>query len=169
MNIEPVLPEDMDLNAIFIGRERQLNDFRVYLGNWKRSLETSSTPPLNMPPTPVHKIPGFFVLLHGRGGIGKSMLLNHYHTIALEETNTLLVGNIIDWETAAKNQRELFQIKEREEVDAYKYFHLLASRLAAIALHKNIKEFSAYRAAEQAANKAKKTSVRHLGSTRAKR
>lgn len=27
-----VLPEDIDLNEIFIGRERQLHDFQAFLG-----------------------------------------------------------------------------------------------------------------------------------------
>src|SRR6266568_7031181 len=77
MTGEPILPEDLDLNDIFIGRERQLHEFRNYLESWLRSLPLSSTIPLTLPPSPHMKLQGFFVFLHERGGLGKSTLLKH--------------------------------------------------------------------------------------------
>jgi hypothetical protein len=149
-----VLPEDLDLNEIFIGRERQLNDFRVYLGNWRQLTSTPSLPPLTLPPSPTQRIPGFFVLLHGRGGFGKSTLLAHYHQIASEKRHDLQVSEVVDWETAAHHQRAIFHIKDRENIDFYRYFRLIATRLAA-ALHKQLKDFSAYRRAEHETDKAR--------------
>ncbi|GHO45987.1 tetratricopeptide repeat protein [Ktedonospora formicarum] len=155
MTGEFVLPEDLDLNEIFIGRERQLNDFRFYLERWKRSINLSSVSPLTMPPAPNNKIQSFFVFLYGRGGFGKSTLLRHYREIALEYENELQVGEIVDWEFAAQNRRALFNVTDRENIDAYQYYNLLYKRIAS-ALGKQRREFSNFRKAQQAATGARK-------------
>ncbi len=154
MTNEHVPPEDLDLNEIFIGRERQLNDFRVYLENWKQLPNSSSFLPLTMPPSPNNKIQSFFVLLYGRGGFGKSTLLKRYWEIAREFSHELLVSEIVDWETAIRDRRDLFNITDRENIDSYQYFNLLYKRLAT-ALGKQRREFSEYRAAEHTAEKAR--------------
>ena len=161
MTNEPVLPEDLDLNEIFIGRERQLNDFRVYLESWKHLITTSSFSPLTMPPSPINKIQSFFVLLYGRGGFGKSTLLSRYRQIALENSHGLLVSNIVDWETALQDRRTLFNVTDRENIDAYQYFNLIYTRLAT-ALGKQRKEFSEYRASEREVEKARKKAYEEL-------
>jgi hypothetical protein len=153
---EPVLPEDLDLNEIFIGRERQLNDFRAYLEKWLRSVSISSSAPLTMPPSPNNnRIQGLFILLHGRGGFGKSTLLQHYRQIALEYKQELQIAEIVDWEVAAQDRRTLFNITDRETIDIRQYFNLIYKRLAS-ALGKQRKEFSDYLAAEKAVDKARK-------------
>ncbi|GCE24938.1 hypothetical protein KDA_04220 [Dictyobacter alpinus] len=148
MNNAFVSPEDLDLNEIFIGRERQVNDFIAYLENWQQQIQSTGSSSLTMPPSPNNRIAGFFVLLHGRGGFGKSTLLNHYHDIALEHKNELLVSEILDWEYAIQDRRMLFNVTQRESIDAYQYYNLLYKRLASV-MGKQRKEFTMYRAAEQ--------------------
>ena len=146
--------EDFDLSQIFIGREQQLDLFRVYLERWQRQMPTSSSPS-NIIPSPNHKIQGLVVLLHGRGGFGKSALLKHYYEMALEYGQELNTSTIIDWEFAISDRRALFTPAPGEEVDAFQYFSLLRDQLAN-ALGKRFDEFREYQSAVKEVDEAKK-------------
>src|SRR2546421_477380 len=69
---------DFDLGQIFIGREQQLDLFDLYLNRWKRLMAATpvSGDLVTIAPNPNNKIQGLVVLLYGRGGFGKSTLLN---------------------------------------------------------------------------------------------
>src|SRR6266481_6631166 len=97
-----LLPADFDLGQIFIGREQQLDLFRIYLGHWKHKMLTAPDIQVTAAPSPNNKIQGLVVLLYGRGGFGKSTLLKHYREIALEQDWRLEVSKIIDWEFAVE-------------------------------------------------------------------
>src|SRR5207248_4033523 len=127
---DDLLPIHFDLNQIFIGREEQLDQFSFYLERWRRLAETTTNIPLNTAPSPNEKIRGLVVLLHGRGGFGKSTLLKRYHEIALEYNQELAVSKIVDWEFAAQERRALLNPARGEEVDAPAYFNLLRNQLA---------------------------------------
>src|SRR5258708_2194228 len=104
-----------DFSGIFIAREQQLDQFRWYLTRWKDLMATgSATFPsvdtqLTTAPSPNTPIQGFIVLLYGRGGFGKSTLLNYYHDIARQHDRHLTVSEIIDWEFALNDSnRSIF-------------------------------------------------------------
>jgi hypothetical protein len=92
---EPLLPPNFDWNQIFIGHEQQLEFFRIYLERWQR-LAATHTAQLNTTPSPNDKIPGLVVLLHGRGGFGKTTLLKRYRGIALEYKQVLQISKVVD-------------------------------------------------------------------------
>src|SRR5260221_8057729 len=99
------LLSNFDLSQIFIGREQQLDQFRFYLERWKRLALTPVDTQLTIAPSPNDKIQGLVVLLHGRGGFGKSTLLRCYREMALEYGQELTVGKIVDWEFAAQEKK----------------------------------------------------------------
>src|ERR1700694_676750 len=92
--------QPFDLNNIFIGREQQLDHFKLYLDHWKQLMANAFPvePPVTTSPSPNNKIQGLIVLLYGRGGFGKSTLLKHYYDIVLADNQKFIVGEIVDWE-----------------------------------------------------------------------
>lgn len=149
-----LLPTDVDLNQIFIGREQQLDFFRVYLERWQRQMSATSLP-LNMPPSPNNKLQGLVILLHGRGGFGKTVLLKHFHEIALAYEQELNASTIVDWEFAVAGNRPLFSPAPGEHVDASRYFALLRDQLVH-ALSKRPDDFKEYQSAVKNVDEAKR-------------
>src|SRR5581483_2141795 len=109
---------EFDLNEIFIGRDDQLFQFRNHLGQWLRLAATNSFSEAKFPPSPNNKIQSFVVLLHGRGGFGKSTLLKNYREIAMEYPE-MQVSELIDWEFTGQERLSLFNPAEGEDIDAY--------------------------------------------------
>ena len=150
-------PEDFDLSQIFVGREEQLENFQIRLERWQQQvqgLDATSTQ-LNAPPSPNNRIQGLVVMLYGRGGFGKSTLLDHYRTMALGYDKEFEVAEIIDWASATENKRGFFNPAPGEQVEADKFFNILRDNLA-VALKKDTTEFKEYKAAIEAVNKADK-------------
>ena len=153
---------DFDLSQIFIGRDQQMDSFSLHLNRWKRLMTTAPTPDhmVTIAPNPNNKIQGLIVLLYGRGGFGKSTLLQHYHKMALQQDWHLTVSKIIDWEFAIEYKRGLFNPAPGQQVDASGYFKLLRNWLAH-ALGKDIDEFREYqkavKAVQDASGEAKET------------
>jgi len=158
---DPVLPANFDWNQIFIGREQQLEFFRIYLERWQRQV-TALAIQLNSAPSPNDKIPGLVVLLHGRGGFGKTTLLKRYREIALEYRQNLHISKPVDWEFAAKGHRTLFSLAPGEEVDASQYLALLCNQLAN-ALGKRSEDFREYLSAVKDVEEATKLARGVLG------
>src|SRR6266446_2865845 len=158
-----LLPADFDLGQIFIGREQQLDLFRIYLGHWKHKMLTAPDIQVTAAPSPNNKIQGLVVLLYGRGGFGKSTLLKHYREIALQDSQKCIVSGIVDWEYAIEGKRSLFNPAPGREVDAPEYFRFLCSQLAE-ALKKRPDEFKEYQAAVKAVEEARKQATGVLDS-----
>ncbi len=150
----PILPANFDWNQIFIGREQQLEFFRLYLERWQRQATAPPTQ-LSGPPSPNDKIPGLVVLLHGRGGFGKTTLLKRYREIALDYKRDLSISKLVDWEFAAQGHRALFNPAPGEEIDAPRYFALLYNQLAN-ALGKRPEDFREYLSAVRDGEEATK-------------
>src|SRR6266446_7892914 len=148
-----LLPADLDLGQIFIGREQQLDMFHMYLDRWKTHMPTAPEVLMTTAPSPNNKIQGLVVLLYGRGGFGKSTLLKHYREIALQDSQKCIVSGIVDWEHAIEGKRSLFNPAPDREVDAPEYFRFLCNQLAE-ALKKRPHEFKEYLAAVQAVAEA---------------
>ena len=148
-------PVDVDLSQIFIGREQQLDQFRYYLERWMKLAAASSATPLAIVPSLNDKIQGMVVLVHGRGGFGKTMLLKHYYDMALEYEQVLGVGKIVDWEFAARDRQSIFHPAPGENVAALEYFRLLRDQLAS-ALGKQPISFKGYQSAVNAILEARK-------------
>ncbi len=148
-------PNEIDLSDIFIGREKQLDQFRSYLERWQRLAATAGIPDLKAPPSPNDKIQGFVALLHGRGGFGKSTLLKRYREIALEYSDNIQVSDLIDWEFAAQERRALFNPAQGEAIDASHYFSFIRDQLA-LALGRPRTDFKEYQVAARAVDDAKK-------------
>ena len=149
--------EPFDLITIFIGREQQLDLFKLYLDRWKQLMANASPiePSVTTSPSPNNKIQGLIVLLYGRGGFGKSTLLKHYRDIVLADNQKFIVGEIVDWEFAIEGRRSVFNPVLGQEIDAAEYFRLLCSKLA-VALNKHADDFKEYQAAVKAVEEAKK-------------
>lgn len=150
----PPFPDEVDLSEIFIGREQQLDQFRFYLERWQRLIASAPISDPKAPPSPNDKIAGF-VVLHGRGGFGKSTLLKRYREIALEYSSEIQVGDLIDWEFAAQERRALFNPAQGESIDASQYFGFMRDQLA-LALGRQRTDFKEYQAAGKAVDEAKK-------------
>jgi tetratricopeptide (TPR) repeat protein len=146
----PTADEDgpFELSKIFIGREQQLDLFDVYLDRWQRLMANASPveSPVTTSPSPNNRIQGLIVLLYGRGGFGKTTLLQRYHTIVSQDNRHFLISKIVDWEFAIEGMRGLFSPSAGQEVDATEYFKMLCDRLA-IALDKKPQAFEEYQAA----------------------
>jgi hypothetical protein len=162
---DDLLSIDFDLEQIFIGREAQLEQFSFYLERWRRFALTTTDVALNTAPSPRDRIRGLVVLLHGRGGFGKSTLLNRYHETALEYYQELKVSKIVDWEFAAQERPTLFNPAPREKVDALAYFNFLRDQLAD-KLNKKIGDFKQYQEATKTVEDARKQVVGVLDSLR---
>jgi len=69
--------EGFDLGRIFIGREQQLDLFKIYLDRWQQRMFNADPDEgiVTTAPSPYNKIEGLVVQLYGRGGFGKSTLL----------------------------------------------------------------------------------------------
>src|SRR6266567_2825259 len=143
--------EPFDLITIFIGREQQLDLFKLYLDRWKQLMANASPiePSVTTSPSPNNKIQGLIVLLYGRGGFGKSTLLKHYRDIVLADNQKFIVGEIVDWEFAIEGRRSVFNPVLGQEIDAAEYFRLLCSKLA-VALNKHADDFKEPQAAVKA-------------------
>ncbi len=156
--------EAFDLSHIFIGREQQLDLFKIYLDRWQHYIFNADPDDtiVTTVPSPNNKIQGLVVLLYGRGGFGKSTLLRRYRDIVLAENQNLLPGQsavtvstIVDWEFAIEGKRGLFNPPAGQEIDAAAYFQALCGHLA-ISLDKNPKEFKEYQSAVRDTEKARK-------------
>src|SRR5438034_7065845 len=135
-----------DLSSIFIGREQQLDLFHLYLDRWQKLMKStlSNTDALmTAAPSPNNKIQGLVVLLYGRGGFGKSTLLNRYYAIAREPERHLIVSKTVDWEFAIEGKRSVFNPAPGQEVDAAEYFRVLCGQLATV-LVKRPDDFKEY-------------------------
>jgi len=150
-----LLPADVDLGQIFIGREQQLELFHIRLEHWKHEMLTAPDIQVTAAPSPNNKLQGLIVLLYGRGGFGKSTLLKHYRQIALEPNQKLIISEIVDCEFAIEGKRGLFNPPPGREVDAPEYFKFLCSQLAA-ALKKRPDDFKEYQTAVNAVEDAQK-------------
>ncbi|HYT35063.1 MAG TPA: hypothetical protein VEL69_08510, partial [Ktedonobacteraceae bacterium] len=135
--------DNIDLSDIFISREQQLAQFRTILQAWKETIvsETPQTP--NDPPSLRNKIRGLVVLIYGRGGFGKTTLLDRYHQLASKQAVWVQKSRIIDWEFAAQDERHIFKCPPGEKVHAIEYFKLLRKCLAE-ALGKRESDFKEY-------------------------
>src|SRR5215472_1947028 len=114
-----LLPADLDLGQIFIGREQQLELFHIRLEHWKHEMLMAPDIQVTAAPSPNNKIQGLLVLLYGRGGFGKSTLLKHYREIALQASQKFIVSEIVDLEYAVEGKRSLFNPGPGREVDAH--------------------------------------------------
>src|SRR2546425_2097414 len=150
-----LLPADFDLGQIFIGREQQLDLFKIYLDRWQQRIFNADPDEgiVTTVPSPNNKIEGLVVLLYGRGGFGKSTLLRRFREIELAENQKLLPGQsvvnvsaIVDWEFAVEGKRGLFNPPAGQEMDAPGYFQALCGQLA-MAFDKSPKTFKEFLAA----------------------
>ncbi len=154
--------EAFDLSYVFIGREQQLDLFKIYLDRWQQHMFAAAPDDsiVTTAPSPNNKIQGLVVLLYGRGGFGKSTLLRRYCGTVLAEKQKLLPGqsavtvsSIVDWEFAIEGKRGIFT--PGQELDAAAYFQAFCGQLA-ISLDKNPKEFKEYQSAVRDTEKARK-------------
>ncbi len=148
---------DFDLSQIFIGREQQMDLFDLYLNRWKRLMSAAQVSDnlVTIAPNPNNKIQGLVVLLYGRGGFGKSTLLERYHEMALEQVWRLEVSKIVDWEFAVEGKRALFNPAPGQQVDASDYFKLLCGQLS-YGLGRRTDEFREYQKAVEAVQYARR-------------
>ncbi|EFH83709.1 hypothetical protein [Ktedonobacter racemifer] len=107
--------EPFDFNQIFIGREQQMAEFGRLLREWKYTLaqEELDAPGAPELPSPRNKLPGLVVMLYGRGGFGKSTLLNRYYGIASQANEQGMGGRLtlcgpVDWEFAVEGRRAIY-------------------------------------------------------------
>lgn len=160
--------DDFDLSNIFIARELQLLLFDSCIDRWKISLgkgtKANNETPISIIPSPHNKIQGLVVLLYGRGGFGKSTLLQRYRNIVSHENDTpyssrVVASAIIDWETVPESRRSLFRLSPGKEINAQGYFNILHTQLAS-ALSKQPDDFKQYKrtvsSVESARNQANK-------------
>jgi tetratricopeptide (TPR) repeat protein len=132
------LDESNDLHTIFIGRERQIDDFKIFLARWQERMAQMGPDDMPEPavPTPNNKIQGLVVMLFGRGGFGKSTLLRRYRNIAMDANQLesrggrIHVGGIVDWEFAIEGKRGLFNPPKGQLIDPVEYCKALANELA---------------------------------------
>src|SRR5229473_6889844 len=89
-------PSEVDLSTIFIGREQQLDLFHLYIDRWRKIISASTDVQITATPSPNNKIKSLVILLYGRGGFGKSTLLQRYHEIALTHDQKFIVSKIVD-------------------------------------------------------------------------
>jgi len=151
--------ENLKLGQIFIGRSEQLERFETYLARWKQIMAETlpEEKQVTSAPSLQEKIQGLVVLLYGRGGIGKSTLLERYHKIALSESQApMRVSGIVDWEFAIEGKRGLFTFTPEQETNlstyilsnnfAFGYLKLLCQQLAK-ELNKRDNDFKHYQKA----------------------
>jgi hypothetical protein len=143
--------DNIDLSDIFISREQQLAQFRAILQVWKEITESKTSQASNDPPSLRNKIRGLVVLIYGRGGFGKTTLLERYHQLAFKQAVWVQKSKIIDWEFAAEEERHIFRCPPGEKVHAIEYFKLLSKRLKE-ALGKSESDFKEYIKAVRAVN-----------------
>lgn len=160
------IPPDFDLSQIFIGREQQMDFFDLYLSRWQKLM--AATPPVPddlvvIAPNPNNKIQGLVVLLYGRGGFGKSILLKHYRNMAVRDSQKLVVSNIVDWEFAIEGKRGLFNPAPGQEINALEYFSFLRNQLAG-ALKRHSEDFNEYQAAVTKVDEARRQASKVLSS-----
>jgi tetratricopeptide (TPR) repeat protein len=164
--------EGFDLGRIFIGREQQLDLFKIYLERWQQRMFNADADEgmVTTAPSPNNKIEGMVVLLYGRGGFGKSTLLRRFREMVLADNQKLLPGQsvvtvsaIVDWEFAVEGKRGLFNPPAGQEMDAGAYFQALCGQLA-IALDKPPKAFKEYLAAVRDVEEARKKAAGVLDS-----
>jgi tetratricopeptide (TPR) repeat protein len=147
-----------DLSSIFIGREQQLDLFHLYLDRWEKLMKTALSNAdalVTAAPSPNNKIQGLVVLLYGRGGFGKSTLLNRYYAIAREPERHLIVSKIVDWEFAIEGKRSKFNPAPGQDVEASEYFRVLCGQLATV-LVKRTDDFKEYQKAVTDVQEARK-------------
>ncbi len=130
----PTTPRDVDLSDIFVGRERQLDDFVARLERWRDFLKVGNLPPLPAPnalqlPATDRRLDGLFGLVHGRGGFGKSTLLRRWEEIARGYDQEFQVAHF-DWENLGGEARKGLKPSAGETVDPQQYYELLSSLLA---------------------------------------
>jgi tetratricopeptide (TPR) repeat protein/GTPase SAR1 family protein len=150
-------------DSIFIGREHQIDLFEMYYTRWKKILfgTAPEDPLVTSEPSPDNKIQSLVVLLYGRGGFGKSTLLRRYQKMVLQDNQNPLclgkttVSKIIDWESAIRNKRSLFNPPEGQEIDAYEYYTIICRELAE-SLGKKPQDFREYQSVLKILGKTRK-------------
>ncbi|GHO56758.1 hypothetical protein [Ktedonobacter robiniae] len=157
--------EPFDFNQIFIGREQQMAEFGRLLREWKYMLaqEEAEVPEVTELPSPRNKLPGLVVMLYGRGGFGKSTLLNRYYGIAAQANEQGLGGRLtlcgpVDWEFAVEGRRSIYNPSQGQALDPLAYYKDLCAQLAS-RLDRQPGNFRAY---QQAVGEVEK--VRHESS-----
>jgi len=148
-------PQEIDLNQIFFAREAQLALFRQYLERWKQQMRhTAPSSEAQTIATPDNRLQGLVVLLSGDGGLGKSVLLKHYHQIASETHYYLHAGHIINWESNPEEIGALFDPLPGQTIDALEYFKLLHKKLT-WSLGRRLSDFKEYKHAQRVVEMAK--------------
>ena len=157
--------QGVDLTRIFIGRDKELDLFNIYLTRWKKLLLNTNLQAgeaMMAAPSPNNKLSGLIVLLYGRGGFGKSKLLKRYRDMALAKEHGLLVSAIVDWEFAIEGKRALFNPAPDQQIDAHEYYRVLCTQLAD-ALEKSPKDFKSYQGTVRDVDSARKQADIVLG------
>jgi len=161
--------ETFDLNQIFIGREPQLDLFEIYLHRWKERIFNTKpdAPFITSAPSPDKKIQGLVILLHGRGGYGKSALLRRYRDKILKENqrsgaSSISVSEVVNWEFALEGKSAIFHPQPDQKVDAIEYYKMLCGQLAQ-ELGRESKDFKEYQSVVRDVEKARKEAAGILG------
>jgi tetratricopeptide (TPR) repeat protein len=123
---------NFDLTSIFIARERQIESFNQLLNHWCKYWKKTGEYELKATPSLRDKLPGLFVIIYGRGGYGKSTLLNHLYSEANDYKGKIKLSKILDWEPVTQGRYAIFNPCFGESVDAQDYFSILWMQLASI-------------------------------------
>jgi hypothetical protein len=98
-------------------------------------------------PAPSNQIKSLVVMLYGRGGFGKSALLERFHTAARRSLPHLAVSEIVDWEAAIEGNRSAFLPSgPGQRIDAGVCSQVLCTPIA-LALGKRLNDFKEYQKA----------------------
>ena len=153
--------------TIFIGRERQIDEFKTFLARWQECMAKIrvSDEPRAFIPTSNNAIQGAVVMLMGRGGSGKSMLLNRYRNVVLEasgQERKIIVSSIIDSETIVNRQSFAYlNASEGQMLDPISYYDALANAIA-LTLGKKSSNCKRFQHARKIVGKAQKKAERVL-------
>lgn len=143
---QPIRSRNIDLSSIFIARDRQIGWFKSTLQEWlTHKANESRTITFLDEPSPNNHLPNLIVMLYGKGGFGKTTLLNKYHKTSLEHTQ-LLISKIIDWEIATTNKGAFWSSSSEKPLDAFKYFEYISLEIAH-SLGRKADDFKSYKKA----------------------
>lgn len=131
--------------AIFIGRDQQIDLFEIYLKRWQQLMAEEAESQVKTAPSPDTPLEGLIALLYGRGGFGKTTLLHRYYEIATAQPH-LISGRPINWQFAMNNKHGLLTIVQAYDQNPTEFFTLLR-RVLADALAKREDDFRDYKTA----------------------
>lgn len=144
----------IDLDQIFIGRQNEMLAFPEYVDRWLATETSDYASGTVLQPSPQDRIQALIVLIHGRGGFGKSTLLRKYRKTASEFDN-LKVGETVDWEHVVRAYPLDLHIEDRLPIDPDDYYRLLVFQLAS-SLAKKPTDFKHYQKAAKRVAKARR-------------